>query len=255
MKTIKDRKERYPLVREMNAAQQTGMVREVFSTIHERYDFLNHLFSMRRDIAWRRFTAGKMVFFKTRRYLDVATGTGDLAVEAASLHKDINVVGLDFVRIMMTVATRKLQSRHLHERVHLVQGDALNLPFPDNHFDVTGIAFGIRNIPAREKALNEMQRVTVPGGQVMVLEMNAPQSKWIKILYSRYLVHILPYSARFFSRNPAAYAYLADSIIHFPSPEEFIRIMAGTGLQDVRKYHLSWGITHLYIGLKAPQGR
>ena len=245
------RNEKYPLVKEMSPSQQTGMVREVFSTIHQRYDFLNHLFSLRRDIAWRRFTAKKMVFFKTHRYLDVATGTADLAIEAARLNEDIKVTGLDFVRIMMTTGLRKIDLHCLKERVQLIQGDALDLPFPENHFDVTGIAFGIRNIPDRKKALEEMKRVTVPGGQVMVLEMNSPQNLFFNWLYARYLKHILPYAARLLSRNPAAYCYLADSIIHFPTPEEFALIMEETGLQDVKKYRLSWGITHLYVGLKA----
>jgi len=227
------------------------MVRDLFSTIHQRYDFLNRLFSLRRDVAWRRFAVRKMVFSKTYRYLDVATGTADLAMEAARLHKDIRVVGLDFVRTMMTVGAQKLDSHHLRKRVQLIQGDALDLPFPGNHFDVTGIAFGIRNIPLRKQALEEMKRVTVPGGQVMVLEMNFPQSRLIRLFYTRYLVKVLPYIARFLARNPAAYIYLADSIIHFPTPEAFVGIMGEAGLIDVKKYRLSWGITHLYVGTKA----
>jgi demethylmenaquinone methyltransferase/2-methoxy-6-polyprenyl-1,4-benzoquinol methylase len=231
------------------------MVHDLFSSIHHRYDFLNHLFSLRRDIAWRRFAVRKMVFSKTRRYLDVATGTADLAVEAARLYRDIQVIGVDFVRTMMTVGAEKIGNQQLRERVQLIQGDALDLPFPDDHFDVTGIAFGIRNIPTRKQALAEMKRVTVPGGQVMVLEMNFPQNRLIRLFYARYLVKVLPYIARFLSRNPAAYVYLADSIIHFPTPEAFVGIMKDTGLTDVKKYRLSWGITHLYVGIKAADSR
>jgi len=243
-------KKRYPSVREMTPAQQVGLVRDVFATIPRRYDFLNRFFSLRRDIAWRRFTARKMHFFRTNRLLDVATGTADLAMEAVKRHSRIQVAGLDFVREMMLVGQRKIREGRLSERIRLLQGDALRLPFPDHSFDVAAVAFGIRNIPDRQGALEEMKRVVVPGGQVMVLEMNFPRHPLFRRLYGLYLNRVLPHAARLLSRNPAAYQYLADSIMHFPPPDQFTRLMEAAGLRGIEKYALTMGITYLYIGIK-----
>lgn len=243
-------KKKYPSVGEMTPAQQVGLVREVFATIPRRYDFLNRFFSLRQDVAWRRFAARKMRFFKTDRFLDVATGTADLAMEAVRRHPRIRVAGLDFVREMMLVGQRKIRHERWSERIRLLQGDALNLPFPDHSFDVAAIAFGIRNIPDRQRALEEMRRAVVPGGQVIVLEMNFPRHPLFRHFYDLYLNRMLPHAARLFSRNPAAYRYLGDSIMNFPPPDQFARLMETAGLRDIKKHSLTIGITYLYIGIK-----
>jgi len=160
---------KYPPVNTITDKERIGMVKEIFSTITGKYDFLNHLLSLRRDVAWRRFTAKKMRFFKTNWYLDVACGTGDLSIAAVLKHPKISVAGIDFVREMVQAGKNKIKNINMAERIMLMQGDALHIPFDDNTFDVTGIAFGIRNIPDREQALKEMMRVTVPGGQIMTL--------------------------------------------------------------------------------------
>ena len=170
-----------------------------------RYDFLNHLLSLRRDVAWRRFAVRKMQFFDTFRLLDVATGTADLAIDAARRHPDIRVTGVDFVREMLARGRQKIASRGLADRIRLLQADAMALPFPDGSFDAVGIAFGIRNMPDRLRALREMRRVLVPGGRIFVLEMNAPQNRLWRGFFAPYLNRILPVIARRFSRNPAAY--------------------------------------------------
>ncbi len=135
-----------------------------------------------------------------------------------------------------------------------MQGNALRLPFDENAFDVTGMAFGIRNIPDRTKALREMLRVTVPGGQIMILEMTFIQNRFFKLFYYIYLNYLLPLMAKVFSKNAAAYYYLADSIMNFPSPEEFAKIMQDTGMAEVKIYPLTFGITYLYVGKKS-EGR
>ena len=132
-----------------------------------------------------------------------------------------------------------------------MQADALQIPFEDNSFDVTGIAFGIRNIPDRNHALSEMLRVTVPGGQVMVLEMTFVQNRFFKLIYHVYLNYLLPVLAKIFSDNPAAYYYLADSIMNFPTPDEFAKLMEEAGMIHVEKYPLTFGITWLHIAVKA----
>jgi len=246
-------KKQYPPVHEMTPSEQVGLVREVFATIPRRYDFLNRFFSLRRDVAWRRFAARKMRFFKTMRFLDVATGTADLAVEAARRHPSVRITGLDFVREMMAVGAQKIRRNQMADRIDLIQGDALSLPFDDHIFDVAAIAFGIRNIPDRRCALQEMLRVVVPGGQVMALEMNFPRHPLFRRFYDLYLNGLLPRMARLFSRNPAAYSYLGDSIKEFPSPDQFACLMAEAGLTGIEKYALTLGITYLYIGVKPKQ--
>ena len=242
--------EKYSPVGEMTDAERIQTVQEIFSTVTGRYDFLNHFLSLRRDIAWRRFTVRKMRFFKTHRLLDVATGTADLAIEASRRHPSIRVTGLDFVEAMIDLGRTKIGRGGFSDRVRILRGDALALPFPADCFDIAAIAFGIRNIPDRLRALQEMKRVVVPGGRVMVLEMTFPRNGIFQGFYSLYLHRILPGLAGIFSRNPAAYKYLGDSIANFPAPEAFARQMEEAGLASVEKYSLDFGIACLYSGLK-----
>ncbi len=242
--------DRYRPVKHMSDAERIRAVKEIFSTVTGRYDFLNHLLSLRRDIAWRRFAAQKMRFFETNRLLDVATGTTDLAIEAARQHPSVRVTGLDFVQAMMKRGVAKISEKGLSGRIRLVRGDALALPFPDRSFDVASMAFGIRNIPGRTCALREMRRAVVAGGQVMVLEMTFPRSSLFQGLYHLYLNRILPRVARAFSKNPSAYEYLGDSIMNFPDPETFSAMMEEAGLVRVEKYSLDFGITYLHVGVK-----
>ena len=128
------------------------------------------------------------------------------------------------------------------------------IPFPDGSFDAVGIAFGIRNMPERLAALKEMMRVLVPGGRIYILEMNAPPDRLRRGVFAPYLGRILPVVARLFSQNPAAYRYLVDSILHFPSPPAFIALMEEAGFCQTERYSLTLGITSCYIGRKAAEG-
>ena len=241
---------KYPSVTEVTDAEHIGMVREIFSTIAGKYDFSNHVFSLGRDIAWRRSAVRKMRFFRTYRFLDVAAGTADLAIDAAHRLLHIQITGLDFVREMLDLGRVKIEKKHLSDRIRLLRSDALELPFPDNSFDVAGIAFGIRNIPNKIRALREMMRVVVSGGQVMVLEMTFPRNRLFKGIYRLYMNRMLPQLARAFSPNPAAYYYLADSMMNFQTPEGFAKLMEEAGLTKVEKHSLTLGINHLFIGIK-----
>lgn len=248
MKSGADKK--YPSVREVTETERIGMVKEMFSTITKKYDFLNHLLSLRRDVAWRRFTVKKMRFFNTAKLLDVACGTADLSIDAARRYNQISITGIDFVHEMLEAGSEKIQKKGLDRRIALMQSDALELPFCDNSFDVVAVAFGVRNMPNREKALKEMLRVAVPGGSVMVLEMTFIQNRLFKILYHIYLNYLLPRLAKHFSPNPAAYHYLADSIMNFPNPDAFAAMMETAGMVDVQKYPLTLGVTYLHTGTK-----
>jgi demethylmenaquinone methyltransferase/2-methoxy-6-polyprenyl-1,4-benzoquinol methylase len=240
----------YPPIREVTEGERVGMVKDIFSTITSRYDFLNHFLSLRRDIAWRRFAVRKMHFFKTKRFLDIACGTGDLSIEAARRYPEISVNGVDFVREMIHVGQEKVDQKKLSDRIQLMHGDALHLPFQDNTFDVAAMAFGIRNIPDRQAALREILRVIVPNGQAMILEMTFARNRLFQAFYNVYLNHILPRLARHFSSNPAAYHYLADSIMNFPTPDEFTALMEGVGIENVAAYSLTFGVTYLHVGRK-----
>ncbi len=231
-------------------AERISMVKDMFATVTKKYDFLNHLLSLRRDVAWRRFTVKKMCFFKTSRFLDVACGTGDLSVDAALRHGNIKITAIDFVYEMLDAAKEKVHKKGLGSRIRLMQSDAMELPFCDNSFDVVAVAFGVRNMPDREKALKEMLRVTAPGGSVMVLEMTFIQNRLFKIIYHVYLNYLLPSLAKYFSPNPAAYHYLADSIMNFPNPDALAAMMESAGMVDVQKYPLTFGVTYLHTGTK-----
>jgi demethylmenaquinone methyltransferase/2-methoxy-6-polyprenyl-1,4-benzoquinol methylase len=243
----------YPSVSRASETERVGMVKEIFSTITPRYDFLNHFLSLRRDIAWRRYAVRKMNFFNTKRFLDIACGTGDLSIDAAQRHPDITVSGIDFVHEMIQVGQRKTDQAKLSDRIQFATGDALHLPFRDNTFDVAAMAFGIRNIPDRQQALREMLRVIVPGGQVMILEMTFTRKRLFQAFYNVYLNYILPRLARRFSSNPAAYHYLADSIMNFPTPDEFTALMEGAGIENVDAHSLTFGVTYLHVGTKYEQ--
>jgi demethylmenaquinone methyltransferase / 2-methoxy-6-polyprenyl-1,4-benzoquinol methylase len=244
----------YPPVAGIGRDEHVAMVREIFTTIPGRYDLLNRVLSLRRDVAWRRFAVRRMRFFDTRRLLDVATGTADLAIEAAMRHPEIRVTGIDFIAQMLTPGRKKIAERGLAGRIRLLQADALALPFPDGCFDAAGIAFGIRNIPDRLAALREIRRVLVPGGRVYILEMNAPPDRLRRGIFAPYLGRILPVIAQLFSRNPAAYRYLVDSILHFPAPLVFLSLMKEAGFGDRERHSLTLGITSLYIGSRAKDG-
>lgn len=241
---------KYPRITEVTDIERIGMVKEIFATITGKYDFLNHFLSLRRDIAWRNFSVGKMHFFNTHRMLDVATGTADLAIGVARKYSHTQITGLDFVQEMMDFGRAKIQMKHLSDRIQMLRGDALYLPFSDGCFDVAAIAFGIRNIPNKVGAIKEMVRVVVSGGQVVVLEMTLPRNGAFRKLYHVYLSRILPCLARGFSSNPEAYRYLGDSIMNFPTSDALATLMEKAGLRQVEKCSLTLGITHLHIGVK-----
>ena len=238
----------YPPFATMSQAVQTSVVKDIFTTAHERYDFLNHFLSLRRDVGWRRFTVQKMSFPLRGRFLDVATGTADLALEAACRYPDLSVTGIDFAEPMLQIGRKKARRAGFSARMTLLAGDALALPFADRSFDVTAIAFGMRNIPDKVAALREMARVTVPGGQVMVLEMTFAPSRAFRSLYGLYLARVLPAVGRLLAANTGAYSYLADSIRGFPAPAAFRDIMTSAGLTEVIYHSLTFGAAYLHIG-------
>lgn len=245
---------KYPPVAGIGHNDHVGMVREIFATIPGRYDLLNRVLSLRRDVAWRRLAVRGMRFFNTFRFLDVATGTADLAIEAARRHPGIQIEGIDFAPQMLALGHQKIRDRGLEGRIRLFRADAMKIPFANGSFDAAGIAFGIRNMPDRLEALQEVRRVLAPGGSVHILEMSAPQNRIVRGLFAPYLKRALPRAARLFSRNPAAYLYLVDSILHFPPPAAFMQMLRDAGFEALECRPLTLGITHLYIGRRPWKG-
>ncbi len=247
---MNEKQKEYPSVQEMNDEQRIGIVKDIFASVTDKYDFLNRFLSGRRDVAWRKRAVSEMKFFNTNRFLDVATGTGDLALDCANTYQDVQVTGVDFVEEMVNNGLKKVDTQNLEHRVELKWGDATNIDYIDDTFDVTAIAFGIRNIPNKEKALSEMKRIIVPNGQIMVLELTTPEPGFWRSTYSFYLNGVLPKLAKWFTKNPAAYEYLADSIMNFPVRGEFLALMESIGLKNCRAIPLTFGVCTLYIGQK-----
>jgi demethylmenaquinone methyltransferase/2-methoxy-6-polyprenyl-1,4-benzoquinol methylase len=239
----------------MESEYRKSVVRDIFSTFHATYDLANRVLSFRRDLAWRRAALRAMSFESSRRFLDVATGTADLAIMAAKAFPEIEVEGVDIAEPMIDIGRAKVERADLSRRVSLSVADALALPFPDASFDVAAIAFGIRNIPDMPRALAEMARVVVPGGLVLVLEMTAAVVGPLRPLYLFYLLKILPALGGLVAGDDSAYVYLAQSIARHPGPEEFSRLMIGAGLADVTYDRLTFGAAYLHSGRRPGPGK
>ncbi|MCA1959821.1 MAG: bifunctional demethylmenaquinone methyltransferase/2-methoxy-6-polyprenyl-1,4-benzoquinol methylase UbiE [Desulfomonile sp.] len=228
--------------------ERIALVKRIFNSVTPHYDLLNRLMSARQDVRWRKFTA-KRIPTDATRVLDVATGTGDLAIEIAHRRPQVQIAGVDFVERMMRPAQTKTVARGLNGRIAYAAGDALALPFRDDEFDAATIAFGIRNIPDRAAALREMARVVKPGGKVMVLEMTFPKSLGLRRFFEWYLNHVMPVVGRTISGNQEAYRYLPASIQDFLHPDELARLFSEVGLSSVKAFPLTLGITYLHEGI------
>lgn len=228
----------------------TGM----FDDISPHYDFLNHLLSMNLDKVWRAKTS-KIVARHLRdnlqaEILDVATGTADLALSMANDLPSAQLTGIDLSQKMLDLAASKVKARNLEQRIHLFQGDALSLPFPDGHFDAVTVAFGVRNFRDFSQGVKEMARVLKQGGMMVILEFSTPTNRCVKAGYKLYVKHLLPWMGRVVSGHKTAYRYLPESIERFPEPEANMKLLATEGLKEVATERLFGGVATLYHGLK-----
>ena len=200
-------------------------VREMFDNIAPKYDLLNHTLSMNIDRIWRRRVVRIVRRSRPHRILDVATGTGDLAIEMARRIRDVHVLGVDLSEKMLDVARCKVAARGLDERVVLDVGDAEHLRVSDASVDVVTVAFGVRNFGDLEAGLREMARTIKPGGKVVILEFSRPRNRLFRVLYEFYTYKILPRIGGMVSKDKRAYEYLPASVGEFPAPAEFMSMM------------------------------
>ncbi|HEU4728907.1 MAG TPA: bifunctional demethylmenaquinone methyltransferase/2-methoxy-6-polyprenyl-1,4-benzoquinol methylase UbiE [Kofleriaceae bacterium] len=223
---------------------------EMFDRIAARYDAMNRVLSFGLDRGWRRRTVRALELGERPRVLDLATGTGDLAIDIARMHPDATVIGLDPSRQMLAVAHHKLVRRGLADRVSLVRGDAQHLPYGDGELDATTIAFGIRNVPDRLAALREMARVVRPGGRVAVLELGEPRRGVLARAARFHTRHVVPRLGALLS-GAREYRYLQRSIAAFPPSDEFARLMERAGLRVREVSPLTFGVCTLYVASPA----
>jgi demethylmenaquinone methyltransferase / 2-methoxy-6-polyprenyl-1,4-benzoquinol methylase len=224
-------------------------VRLMFNNIAGRYDFLNHFLSLGIDKGWRRELIRQMSRNNPANILDVATGTGDLAIAAAKIHPE-KITGIDIAEEMLTIGKHKVEQLRLQDLISLQQADSENIPFADKSFDAVMVAFGVRNFENLAKGLDEMYRVLLPGGYVYILEFSKPQKFPVKQFYGFYFNHILPVLGRIVSKDMSAYTYLPQSVGEFPSGIEFIEILQKSGFTNASGQKLTFGVATLYTGQK-----
>lgn len=225
-------------------------VAEMFNRIAFRYDFLNHFLSLGIDKLWRKKAIQQIPDQSPLLVLDVATGTGDLALDALE-HKGIQIIGIDISPGMLKLADEKILARNVSDQFRVELGDSENLAFANNYFDVVMVSFGVRNFENLEKGLQEILRVLRPGGKLIVLEFSKPTRSPFKDIYNFYFEHVLPFFGKKVSKDAKAYEYLQKSVLYFPDGNGFTDILVRIGFHHTNFKPLSLGICTLYTALKA----
>lgn len=225
-------------------------VESMFDRIAHRYDLLNRVLSLGIDTQWRRKAIRQALMSSPQRALDIATGTGDMAILLARKAPDCEITGLDISARMLDIAREKIAKRGLSGQVEFKQGDSENLPFADNTFQVITVAFGVRNFENTLQGLKECYRVLQPSGQLVVLEFSQPTVTPFKQLYFAYFKYVLPFIGKWTSRDSKAYKYLFESSQVFPAGTEFVKILEKAGFRNNTYKSLTLGICTLYSGIK-----
>lgn len=222
-------------------------VQQMFASIAPRYDLLNKVLSLGIDKIWRQAAASEALLLSPAHLLDVATGTGDFALELKRRSPTTQVIGSDFVPQMLELAERKAAAQHLD--IKFEEGDALNLPYPDASFDSLTCSFGFRNFADYARGLAEFWRVLKPGGRLVILEFPPPAEGLFGAIFRFYFQQILPRIGAVVSGNKGAYTYLPESVLAFPNPATLARLMHATGFRT-RYRLLTYGIAAIHVGSK-----
>jgi demethylmenaquinone methyltransferase/2-methoxy-6-polyprenyl-1,4-benzoquinol methylase len=226
-------------------------VKRMFESIAFSYDFQNSFLSLRRDSYWRRVMARCLRLPGEALVLDMATGTGEVAVEICRHHSKARVIGVDFSPKMLLVGRKKGKFKKFNSRIHLSLGDGRQLPLKSRSFEAATIAFGIRNIEEREQALREFYRVLKPGGQLLIMEFDIPDDLVLGTIYRLYFDYLLPPLGNLLSRTDYAYSYLATSVHGFPTEKEFLWEMGRAGFSSLGIKKLTYGIAKIFRGVKS----
>lgn len=229
--------------------EKKEQVRTMFNHVAHKYDFLNRLLSFGIDKSWRKKTIAELSKTNPQLILDVATGTADLAIEAAKINPK-KIFGIDISENMLKLGRNKITERKLDSVIELVQADSEDIPFAENFFDAVMVSFGVRNFQNLSAGLKEMQRVLKPGGKILVLEFSKPTSFPVKQLYLFYSKYILPVIGKKVSGDSAAYNYLPESVKYFPSGKEFGEILLQCEFNKISILPLTFGIVTLYTAIK-----
>ena len=224
-------------------------VQQMFNNISGKYDLLNHLLSFGIDILWRKKAIKLLKNENPETILDVATGTGDFAIEALKINPD-KVTGVDIADNMLDIGRQKINKKGLQDKIELLHGDSENLPFQDNKFDAVIVSFGVRNFENLEKGLTDMHRVLKANGTVVILEFSKPGIFPFKQIYNLYFNIILPLIGKIISKDRSAYKYLPESVNAFPDGAGFLKILDNIGFKQTRCIPLTFGISSVYWGKK-----
>ena len=227
------------------------MVRGMFNDIAPTYDRLNHILSFDIDKLWRKRVVRIIKRLGAKHIMDMATGTGDLAIAMARKIEGSTIYGADFSSEMLAVAKQKIERLGLSERISLTECNAENIPLEDEAVDAATVAFGVRNFEHQKEALTEIMRIIRKGGHLIVLEFSNPRCTFVRWCYRFYSHYILSAIGRLVSKHATAYSYLPDSIDKFASPEAFTALLKEVGFASVERKSQSMGIAHIYIAHKA----
>lgn len=226
---------------------------EMFDAIASLYDRMNRLLSLGLDQRWRRAAVRALELERGARVLDVATGTGDLAILLAQGAPGVRVTGIDPSRRMLEIGQEKVRARGMAERIELTTGDGERLPFEDASFDRAAVAFGIRNIPDRVQALREMARVVRPGGRIAILELTEPRRGFLRALARLHIRMVVPLAGALVAHG-GEYRYLEESIARFPDAEVFEGMMRAAGLEVLPRRTFVFGAVTLFVGASRGAG-
>jgi demethylmenaquinone methyltransferase/2-methoxy-6-polyprenyl-1,4-benzoquinol methylase len=235
----------------MNKESKGEMVRGMFNDIAPTYDRLNHILSLDIDKLWRKRVVRIVHKTGAKHIMDMATGTGDLAIALAKKIEGSTIYGADFSSEMLAVAKQKIEMLGLSERISLTECNAENIPLEDETVDAATVAFGVRNFEHQKEALTEMKRTIRKDGHLVVLEFSNPSCAFVRWCYRLYSHYILPAIGRLISKHATACTYLPESIDKFASPEAFTALLKEVGFDRIERKSLSMGIAHIYIAHKA----